>query len=211
MKRITGKIVKSVAFVFCMVLLGQMLLPAAQVQAASRKSKALKAYKNYMQKQSKDSIFAVLYLDKDSVPELIYYLPSKEIYKIYTWKNNQMKRVYSFDLYSGEMPEGHRITHYYKKKGAFITIPHVGVAGCSGENYYVYKNNKYVPALGRTKSPEGVKYWRYKPGKYSKYTPTAITKSQFHKALKKQVGTKKATKIKYYSNTAKNRNKQICK
>lgn len=63
MKRITGKIVKSVVFVFCMALLEQMLLPAAQVQAASRK--ALKAYKNYMQKQSKDSIFAVFYLDKD--------------------------------------------------------------------------------------------------------------------------------------------------
>lgn len=55
-----------------------------------------------------------------------------------------MKRVYGFDLYSEEMPEGHRITYYYKKKGAFITIPHVGVAGCSGENYKESHQNKML-------------------------------------------------------------------
>lgn len=211
MKRMTKKLIRNAALFLCMALLAQTLLPANCVQAASKKSKALKTYKSYMQKQSKDSIFAVLYLDKDAVPELIYYLPSKEIYKIYTWKNNRMKQVYSFDLFNNEMPEGHKITHYYKKKGAFISIPHSGVAGCSGKIYYMYKNNKYVPVLDRTKSPEGVKYWKEKMGKYSKYITTEITKNQFEKALKKQVGTKKATKIKYYSNTAKNRNKQICK
>lgn len=204
----TKKLIRNAALFLCMALLAQTLLPANCVQAAPKKSKALKAYKSYMQKQSKDSIFAVLYLDKDAVPELIYYLPGKEIYKIYTWKNNQMKQAYSFDLINNEMPEGHEITHYYKKKGAFISIPHAGAVGYSGKNYYMYKNNKYVPVLGRAKSPESVRYCSFfKRGKY--YLTTTVTKSQFEKALKKQVGTKKATKIKYFSNTAANRNKQM--
>ena len=64
-----------------------------------------------------------------------------------------------------------------------------------------FYNIKYIV------SKENGKYYKADPK--SEYEKKQIKKSEFDKILKKKVGKTKATKIKYYKNTKKNRDKYL--
>lgn len=189
--------------VLALMLVVLALLPA-NVQAAGKKAKAVKAYQNYMEKQSGSSKFALVYLDKDSVPELIYAVPNQFIYKIYTWKSGKMKLVYSCNYSNKDTSNGHNISYYYRKKGVFVSKAYTGAVGCSGRLYFQYNGKKYKNTLCKSTYPGGSNYQKVTGSKFS-----AITSAQFKKQLKSAVGSKKMTKIKYYKNTEANRVKYL--
>ena len=78
-------------------MLFTLFAPAANVNAASKRTKALTAYQKKLKKlDSKIYKFALVYLDKDSIPELV--ITSKEsthaIYgEIYTYNNGKLKNL----------------------------------------------------------------------------------------------------------------------
>lgn len=78
-------------------MLFTLFAPAANVNAASKRTKALTAYQKKLKKlDSKIYKFALVYLDKDSIPELV--ITSKEsihaVYgEIYTYNNGKLKNL----------------------------------------------------------------------------------------------------------------------
>lgn len=81
--------------ILCMLF--TLFAPAANVNAASKRTKALTAYQKKLKKlDSKIYKFALVYLDKDSIPELV--ITSKEsihaVYgEIYTYNNGKLKNL----------------------------------------------------------------------------------------------------------------------
>lgn len=199
-----------------LLLLFAFAMPAS---AASTKSKALKAYKKLLaQKEitfvksidgttTKESFptskmkFALVYLDNNTVPELVidnldnipimYY---GEIgfscfgNAVFTYKGGKLKQL---DVYTSNW----RLTKVYKKKGVFYSnnTHHKKEA-----IYYYIKGTKTID-IGYFSPVMYYKNGAFKP----------IKKSAFQKLLKKYVGSTKATKIKYYKNTAANRKKYL--
>ena len=84
-----------VTLTLCMLF--TLFAPATNVNAASKRTKALTAYQKKLKKlDSKIYKFALVYLDKDSIPELV--ITSKEsthaIYgEIYTYNNGKLKNL----------------------------------------------------------------------------------------------------------------------
>ena len=204
-----------------LLLLFAFAMPAS---AASTKSKALKAYKKLLaQKEitfvdrwhTKASFptskmkFALVYLDNNTVPELVIdNLDNIPIMwygeigfsdfgnAVFTYKGGKLKQL---DVYNSNW----RFTKVYKKKGVFYSnnTHHKKEA-----IYYYIKGTKTID-IG---SFENGKYYNRENGKYYKNGAIKpIKKSAFQKLLKKYVGSTKATKIKYYKNTAANRKKYL--
>lgn len=197
------KKVKRLKRLLLATMLFALMLAPLNVSAASQKTKALKAYKSYMAKKGSSAKFAVAYLDKDSVPELIYYVPSKPQYKVFTWKNGKMKTVFSAD-YSKDVSNSYDLTHYYKKKGVLRAVPYSGAAGISGKGYFVYSGGKYKCRLSRINAFGEISCYKVSGMKFTK-----ISASQFNSSLKKLTGNSKVSKLKYYKNTAANRTKRL--
>lgn len=84
-----------VTLTLCMLF--TLFAPATNVNAASKRTKALTAYQKKLKKlDSKIYKFALVYLDKDSIPELV--ITSKEsihaVYgEIYTYNNGKLKNL----------------------------------------------------------------------------------------------------------------------
>ncbi|MDO4322569.1 MAG: hypothetical protein Q4C61_08565 [Lachnospiraceae bacterium] len=184
------------------MLFALMLVPQ-NASAASQKTKAMKAYKSYMAQKGSSARFAVAYLDKDSVPELIYYVPSKPLYKVFTWKSGKMKTVFSAD-YSKDISNLYDFKYYYKKKGVLLATPYTGAAGISGKTYFAYSGGKYKRVLDRQNAFGKVSCYKISGTKFTK-----ISSAQFNSSLKKLVGNTKAAKLTYYKNTAANRTKRL--
>ena len=166
--------------------------------AAGKAQKALKAYQTFLQKQedlagNQIKYFGIVYWDKDNVPELVTYrqggLPS-----IYTFRKNKVvvtnssARVY--------------YTHYYKKKSTAIGVLFNKATDFMG----TYEVNPMKQTIALLVATEG--------GRYYQYTGISdrrdeITKEAYDALIKQQVGKTKATKIKYYKNTKKNRKKYL--
>ena len=207
-----------------LLLLFAFAMPAS---AASTKSKALKAYKKLLaQKEitfvksidgttTKESFptskmkFALVYLDNNTVPELVidnldnipimWYgeiLFSDFGNAVFTYKGGKLKQL---DVSSSNW----RLTKVYKKKGVFYSN---NTYHKKDATYYYIKGTKTI-GIG---SFENGKYYKRENGKYYKNGAIKpIKKSAFQKLLKKYVGSTKATKIKYYKNTAANRKKYL--
>lgn len=220
---------KHILQVFCLsavLLLTTLLVHGENVQAASAKTKALKAYGKLMAKsktadftQNSSSSFALAYIDNDKIPELIiqnfYGGMIKGNYAVYTYRNGKVKRV------AGPDTLGTSIS-YYKKKGVirgslWYTVP-MGGPG-EGTTYCQMKKGKIVSILkkevfepneayGRTKTESS---WFYDTsGKGNKFK--SLSKKSFNSKLKKMTGSKKPTtlkSIKFYENTAANRKKYL--
>lgn len=197
------------------------------VDAASQKSKAIKAYKQFLSKSSitwtegytnvaaSDCKFALVYIDKDSVPELVLKTDAvshaEGYYQLYTYKNGKVKRLaYLKDGFS-----------YFKKKGVFRTT-YGPMMGEQSFEYYKMSKNSYSYVGGWIKSCWVNGEWRedgtyeynyYKALNKVKDCNNArtkeISKKQFQKELKKLVKSTKESKPKFYSNTAKNRKKHL--
>ena len=166
--------------------------------AAGKAQKALKAYKTFLQQQEEitgDLIkyFGIVYWNNDAVPELVTYrqggMPS-----VYTFRNdkvvvtNSLARVY--------------YTHYYKKKSTAIGVLFNKANDFKG----TYSVNPVKQTIELLIAKEAGLYYQYTGVSDRR---NEITKKEYDKLIKKQVGKTKATKIKYYKNTSKNRKKYL--
>ena len=188
---------------------------AFPAQAASKKTKALKAYKKYLEKYEKDckkdgfstNAFGIAYINNDNIPDLVMYrpeFPSMGKPSIYTYKKN---KVVCLSL----SPASCYYTKYYKKKGAVISV----LVKDDNWNYRDYSffdfkktgTDSVSHNISFALSQEDGKYYKFnlKSDKERKQ----ITKKEFNSLLKKKVGKAKAKKIKYHKNTKKNRNKYL--
>ncbi len=180
-------------------------------QAASNKTKALKAYKKMLSQttidrngwpiKSKNCQFSIAYIDNDNVPELVLYndqdVPHMGGYgTLFTYRKGKVQFVAEMNLDSSSL------AGYYKKKGIYTSYYYQG-----GESISYNKLSKGASStvLSQSRRLIGLKMgpWSYRKN------ITDITKKQFTKQLKKYVGSKKITKFKFYKNTAKNRKKYV--
>lgn len=172
--------------------------------AASKKDKALKAYRKYLEKEEKKagsmiSKWSLAYLDKDDIPEMVTYysiLGHGAKPCIFTAKNGKVKQV-SFSAANGYG------THYYKKKG----IVRYSSDSWEWEEYCKvnFKSKELMSALDSIAVMENGKYYKDN----GSGERTQITKKQYTALVRKQIGTAKAVKLKYYKNDAKNRKKHL--
>ena len=190
--------------VLCMLAV-LLMVPCMKTEAASAKAKALKAYGDFV---SKDTIawdpnykipaancsFSVVYIDNDKVPELV--LNSSSVPhvagfgRIFTFKNGKVKRVGKVDI------DGSKF-YYYKKKGVIISNY---VMGGSFDNYRKIVKGKIVHKLQKGKEIRDNNRTRYYNADRKE-----ISKSKFNRELKKLVGSKRKTSARFYKNTLSNR------
>ena len=191
------------------VLLVLALAPM-NAQAASQKTKALKAYQTFLKKSTvklsgrtcklASAKFAIVYIDNDSVPELLvqpYYKMGNNklsITALYTYKNNKMVR-----LFVSNNGLTYSKCSYYKKTGTFLRY----ISHGDYQSYYYYKLS------GKKLTKKLAKEWEAGKTTYHKASGAKITKSQFNKQLKSLTRSKKATTIPLRKNTASNRSRYL--
>ena len=198
----------------CAALLVMLtILLALPVQAkVSTKSKALKAYKKMLagsrvqwDVNSSWSVstsgvqFAIAYIDKNTVPELILYsgnVPHIAGYGfLYTYKNGRAVPV-------GNVNIDDKIA-VYKKKGILVEVYDQG--GYTTRNYVLLSGTTKQTVLKESRSMSGAKtYYSVSNGRSA-----GISKKEFKKALRDYIGSKKQTKVTFYKNTASNRKQRI--
>lgn len=202
--------------VLCMLVFVMMLCPL-EVQAASQKAKAMKAYKSMLSKKTmrwgddtyykavptNTCKFAIAYIDNNSVPELIvtsgYVTRVAGTVVIYTYRNGKVQVVKSN---TGRYYADSSKFSYYKKKGIFIST--YGTGGVTDSYYKMSKSKASKKLMADDSLMYGKSYYTCS-GEESK----KISKSGFNKSLKKLVGSTKKTKAKFYKNTAANRKKYL--
>lgn len=183
---------------------------AFPAQAASKKDKAINAYREFLtQKEvlentSTGDMFGIAYLNNDNIPDLVmYYKRDFPVGKacVYTYKNNKVVLV-SFndsDCYYSK---------YYKKKSVVLGVPVFKGSSKSYKNFFSVKfTTEFGAGVDPIVSQENGKYFKYDPK--SDGGRTQITKKKFNKLLKKKIGSTKATKIKYYKKTKENVNRYL--
>lgn len=208
---------KHYGFMLTLLLLfcASLLIPSTNAQAADTKAKAIKAYKNLLAKDTmrwgkdtyytavptKNCTFSLVYIDNNSVPELVV-KNNQDITHIagfgvvYTYKNGKVRTVDNIQL-DGKF-------YYYKKKGIFLT------SYCAmGQDCYTYcklSKGKSTAKLGtQTDLFSNVKtYYKCKSS-----GTTDIPKKTFNSSLKKLVGTRKRSTAAFHKNTATNRNRYL--
>lgn len=217
------RIIMGILLLSCVCILGQ------PVQAASQKSKALKAYKEFLSKDTatwhsyspkkinlKKCKFALAYIDKDSVPELILDSAGNAnshadgYYELYTYKNGKVKFVTN-------LSDGFSC---YKKKGIFCGV-HEGTGGYC-QYYFQLSKGRAVYKFSRMSEKKanmdlnrdgriGVYYEKVTKARTPMYesSTVSVSKAAFNRELKKIVGNAKNKTVKYYPNTAKNRAKRL--
>jgi hypothetical protein len=175
------------------MVVSAMLVVPTTASATSEKAKALSAYKNYLQKNSSSiSKFSIIYLDNNSVPDLL----TCEVYEygsaiLHTYKNGKIEDM-TCNITSTEWEGNFK---YYKKTGVFLNI-----AIQNGISTYSY------PKLTGTKiKSSGFKYYKLN----SNNKTSKISKSTFNSKLKKLTKGKKVTTAKFYKNTKANRKKHL--
>lgn len=193
-----------------------VVLPAQsfEVNAASKKAKAVKAYKKFLVKErnKKEKYmyngnytiekFSVIYLDKNSVPELV--LMKGSSYTVYTYKNGKVKKTDIDNLYNLDE------RFYYCKKTGIYTRVGTGRNGWIPTAYYKLSGTKSKykvsksSAMGSSSDPKD-----YPPNKYYN-AKSSISKKKFNSILKKLTKGKKFSTAKFYKNSKTNR-KKYCK
>ncbi|MDO4647768.1 MAG: hypothetical protein Q4B26_03885 [Eubacteriales bacterium] len=213
-----------------LTLLLLMLIPQTAL-AASARSKALSAYRNFLSQSTfnwpdsrtivdmQKCEFALVYVDKNSVPELLIYSGANYnthadgFYLLYTYKKGNV-------VFLGNMMDGFS---YYRKKGVYCAF-HGGTSGM--DRYYFKLSKGKVSAILYTYDDStykgydlngdgvvaGISYYKVISAKdpmYLSVTGKRISKRSFSRILKKQVGSTKRSTVKKYPNTAANRAKYL--
>ena len=198
-----------------MVLLLILVCSSVTTQAASQRTKAVKAYASFLSKnrylkwtdrsnmrtgQAKKCYFALACIDNNDVPELVLYTPdSCHLFGwgvMYTYRNGRVVRVSElcFDLRS--------TLGYYKKKDVYVDN-----YSCTGLGTYFYNR-----ISGRGFGCKEIRY-NYRTRKWVtsgyNWNNKFVSKANFDRALKRVVGKTKFTKYKFYKNTAANRKKYL--
>ncbi len=184
--------------IFCLFLL---LIPAGRAEAASTKTKAIKAYKTFLKKEqtaqgssASSKEFSLAYVDNNSVPELFY------DGVLYTYKGGKVVTLL-------EPTGSEKISGYYKKKG-IVTVIYAHTQH-TYTIYYKIKGKKATEVLRYQWDISSESNWT--PVETYLYKSNTVTESVFNARLKKLVGSKK---IKYFedsahTNTASNRKKYL--
>lgn len=182
-----------------------------KTEAASAKTKAMKAYRAFLSKKSitwdkgykvstKDCKFAIVYVDNDKVPELVVYATTVPhvagFGRLYTYRKGKVSRVGAIDLDDKKF-------HYYHKKGIYVSRYAMGGVF---DGYFKLSKGKGALKLQKNKYI----YANYTETTYSNAKRKTLSRSQFNRELKKLVGGKKQSSAKFYKNTEKNR-KKYCK
>jgi len=175
------------------------------IHTSSEKRKtAIRAYKHFLasdtidwadadvsQFASSDCQFALAYIDKDSIPELI--LKSNKatnkqgVYSLYTYTEGSLVNVSTL----------RDEVYYYEKTGIMNNI---SISKKGREQYYEKMEGRYLNPFLHSVN-----------GKYSDIADDkiSISKKQFNKRLKKQIGSAKVKKISTYDNNTDNRKKYL--
>ena len=184
------------------------ILAGSQTVHASTKKKAINAYKQFLAGKSANGWFSVIYLDKNSVPELLYN-EEPAFYKysdMYTFKKGSI-RVLS-----------NSVSHafwYVKKTGVIIGSNYYS----DGQNYNVNKDYHKMKGLkinfkarftkhSEMDSATG-RFTKNKKNYYYNAKWKSLSKSKYKKLVKGLKGSKKELRIKWYKNTESNRNKYL--
>lgn len=180
------------------------MLGTTQAQAASTKTKAIKAYnsllskktltwsKNLTVKTSKCK-FALIYVDNNSVPELFVDASRagtnhvSGFQRLYTYQNGKVKEVMTVRDGFG----------YYRKKGVITSY-----TALHGEYLSHFK-------LASGKAKLQLRKETYYTTEYYNGSEKKISKSTYQKILKKLIGSSKPTKIHVKANTSANRKKYL--
>lgn len=185
------------------------------VKAASKKEKALQAYNAMLSKssfhvkidtwvvkyQTKNCTFALAYIDKNTIPELIVanYTDTSHASgngAVFTYKNGKIKQVSFLSL--------NEFLAYYKKKGVIIdTYSGMGFS----ERSYEKMSNGEMKLFARTSKNfgnPGSKKKQYYDKNFNK-----ISKRNFNRTLKKYVKAAKPVKAQFIANTAENRRQYL--
>ena len=203
----------------CMAVCMMMLVAPIQVQAASRKTKALQAYKEFLSKNipwkgaysfeldmitnytlPEECQFTIAYIDNDSVPELVVYSDiaghGDGYGRLYTYKNGKIKCI-------GKLDDD---VYYYKKTGMYCTV--FSQNGCQNAYYYkISGTKKQIKAYKITDDFYQTGKPKYSYKKIQKGKLKKTSKASFNKEMKQLTKSKKATKVKLYANTASNRDR----
>ena len=187
MKSTQKKAFSRILGLLLMITLVIAIIPAIPGEAASKKSKAIAAYKKilsqstvavvpkkvrsrrrirtYAPAKAKNVRFSVAYIDNDSIPELILVDSSKGFFGIWTFKNGKMMNL---DFFLYDNPVG-----FYKKKGVFKT------SHKSGNDFYKITNgkSKEILFISKDKGKSSKQYYSYN----SKGRSKKISKSKFNK------------------------------
>ena len=215
---------KSLRKISLLLLLLLLLVPAGTAQAATQKSKALKAYskklssskvyilpkgkkyfssinwtnKAYKYTKRKDVRFGLAYIDNDKVPELVLTAMDQGcdfFYGVFTYKQGKVVRITSGAGY--DMFKG-----YYAKKGV-ICIQETTEGTPYTRRYYKISGTKAKSVAGHFfSSPKGVSDMYYIGSK-------EVSKAAFKAEYKKYVGSKKMSTVKFHPNTKTNRSKYL--
>lgn len=187
-----------------------LTLAPMNARAATQKTKALKAYQTFLKKSSvklngqtcklSAAEFSVLYIDNNTVPELLvqfyYKIGNNDLSMtaLYTYKSNKMIRLFAVNNGLTYIKNS-----YYKKTGAFLRYTSHG----DYQSYYYYKlsGKKLTKKLSKEWGPGNTAYYNASGNK--------ITKAQFNKQLKSLTNSKKAVSVTLRKNTASNRSKYL--
>lgn len=227
-----GKYIRNIMLLMCVAMLAGILMPGVRAEAASKKAKAVKAYKEYLGQsviypwedssmgwKTSDCKFALAYVDSDVVPELVVFNfrsgSFNGYYTLLTYKEGKVSVVAT--------PTQLGISFgYYKKKGIlmgghYYTHPQGGPG--SSNTYYKLKKGEIASELMKGVYEPDEYYKRTKKEYHYSFSPAGewgdtknITKTQFNKKLKKFVGSTKMTEdssMKFYKNTAANRKRYL--
>lgn len=174
-----------------------------QVNAASKtKVKAVKAYSELLKKSkigdssyraaSKSCEFALVYLDNNSIPELIVRDTSTGVCWVYAYRGGKVKLSEAVFL---------RNFYYYKKAGIYL----VSGYGFNWGGEFYYKFSKGKSTLQYEKNDEFFDGVSYMKGK----NRVQITKTEYNRGVKKLIGSRKKIAAKFYKNTKTNRSKYL--
>ena len=216
MKRFSQKLKRAVLI----ALVFAMMIPSISGLAVTQKQKALNAYdkwlsgskvlvvpkgtsfwniateehENYRGTKASDVKFSLIYLDKDSIPELVVY-DSSYCYSVLTYRGGKVVRLFgTFENFAYP-------TKYYKKKCAYIAVSPM-----------IKKLNKFIVrdnAAGKyfMKFQDDIK------GTVEFYRGSSREKScsvaRIRSFMKNYTNGTLPTKITYYRNTKTNRNKLL--
>lgn len=196
-----------------------VMVPSQNAQAASNKTKALKAYRSMMAKktlkvndwttyQTKNCRFAIAYIDNNSIPELIVY-NNKDVSHIQGFGALYTYRKGKVQLVSTLMLDTRSRLGYYYKTGWFMD--NTTYQGYGTDTFYKLFAGKLKTDMGYSRSVEynGRKYvitgyGITANGSYQSYDATT-----FNRSLTYNTGGKKFRTFKFYKNTKKNRLKYL--
>lgn len=189
--------------IVCVMAIGVFLLPPdTKVQAVSARTKAMNSYKALLKGRSSKEKFAVVYIDNNSVPELVLDRQAtgsrvSGFGDLYTYSGGKRVKVNNSINIIGN------VFSYFKKTGGFKDDDSYQGAEVTG--YYKLSGKKAVCKAYKKVIAE----WTGQGGTYYYVNNKKVSKSKFNACVKSVTKGKKATKAKLYANTKKNRDKYL--